>query len=263
MNTEEILTLYDDQERKNSTHPSYRREEAGPVVRHVSKDPSRLSFIIYTDLNEDNADKAIREQIDWYQTEVSGYGFEWKTYDHDRPADLKTRLLAQGFAGDEAEALLVIDLLDCPEVYLQPVTTDVRQISDGAQIADVAAIQEQVYGRSFDWLERQLQENIAQEPDFWSIYIAYVDGVAACAAWTSFPSGSSFAGLWGGATLSQYRRRGLYTAVVAARAQEALDRGYRFLMVDAGEMSRPILEKRGFKLLTHTTPFTWTSERGN
>jgi len=257
MKSSEILDLYDEQERKKSVHPLYKREESGQVVRHVSLDPSRLSFIIYSDLTASNADRIIQEQIAWYENDVNGGGLEWKSFDHDAPADLKERLRAQGFEEDEVEALLVIDLQNCPEVYLQPVMADVRRITDGAQMAVVAAIQEAVYGQKFDWLERQLRENIVAQPDFWGVYIAYVDGVAACAAWISYPPGSAFAGLWGGATLPEYRKMGLYTAVVATRAQEAIERGYRFLTVDAGDMSRPILEKRGFQLLTYTTPFTW------
>jgi len=257
MDIVEILALYDEEERRLSEHPSYRREVAGQVVRHVNRDPNRLSFITYSDLSVENADEVIREQIRWYEDEVKGYGFEWKTYDHDQPADLKERLKAQGFEEDEAEALLYIDLQDCPEVYLQPVMADVRRIRDGEQAAVVAAVQEEVYGQSFDWLQRELEENLSNYPEFWSVYIAYVDDVPACAAWASFPAGSTFAGLWGGATLPQYRKMGLYTAIVAVRAQEALRRGYRFMTVDAGPMSRPILEKRGFQLLMFTTPFTW------
>lgn len=260
VNTDEILALYDEQERKNSEHPSYQREVSGSVVRHVSRDPKRLSFITFSNLSADNADQVMREQIKWYEEEIKGYGFEWKTYEHDQPADLKERLRAKGFEEDEVEALLVIDLQDCPEVYLQPVTADVRRITDETQIADVAAVQEMVYGHKFDWLERELRETLTDYPDFWGIYIAYVDDVPACSAWASFPTGSTFAGLWGGATLPQFRKMGLYTAVVAARAQEAVRRGYRFLTVDAGPMSRPILEKRGFQLLTYTTPFTWKSK---
>lgn len=257
MNRSEILSLYDEQERKNSVHPLYRREEIGHVVRHVSHDSSRISFIIYSDITAENADQVIQEQIDWYNEEVTGYGLEWKTFDHDVPPDLKRRLKAHGFEEDEVEALLLIDLQDPPPVYLQPVTADVRRMTEPVQMKEAAAIQEKVYGESFDWLERELRENITVQPDFWSVYIAYVDNVPACAAWTTFPQGSTFAGLWGGATLPEYRKMGLYTAVVATRAQEAIKRGYRFLTVDAGEMSRPILEKRGFQLLTHTTPFTW------
>lgn len=257
MNKNEVLRLYDEQERRSSVHPSYRRETAVGIVRHVHPDPARLSFIIYTDLTAANADQIIQVQMDWYKAEVNGAGLEWKTYDHDTPPDLQQRLKAHGFVPEEREALLVLDLEDCPDVYLQPVTADVRPAVTEAQFREIAALQTAVYQENFDWLAQQLSANAADQPDYWGIYTVYVDNVPACAAWVSFPPNSQFAGLWGGATRPEYRRMGLYTAVVATRAQEALRRGYRFLTVDASDMSRPILEKRGFRLLTYTTPFTW------
>lgn len=257
MNKDEILQLYDAQERQNSAQPSYRRETAPGVVRHVCTDPSRSSFIIYSDLTAANADSIIREQLRWYEEQVNGVGLEWKTYDHDTPPDLQQRLAAHGFVAGEREALLILDLEDCPDVYLQPVQADVRRITTVEGFREVAEIQAAVYGENFNWLTKQLSENVAKQPDDWGVYTAYVDGVPACAAWISFPPNNQFAGLWGGATRAEYRKMGLYTALVAARAQEALRRGYRFLTVDASPMSRPILEKRGFQFLTHTTPFTW------
>lgn len=261
MDTTEVLNLYDEQERKSSTHPSYRREVAEGVVRHVNDDPSRLSFILYSALTADSADRIIQEQINWYHQQVNGAGLEWKTYDHDQPPDLPERLVAHGFVPEEREALLILDLEDCPSIYLRPALPEdeieVRRLTDPEQFRQVASIQAAVYGENFDWLEKQLRENVGVQPDYWAIYVAYVEEMPACAAWVSFPPGSQFAGLWGGATRAEYRRRGLYTAVVAARAQEAIRRGYRFLTVDASDMSRPILEKRGFQLLTHTTPFLW------
>lgn len=256
MNREEILALYNLQERKNSEHPSYVRQAVDGVVRSVSKNPARLSFVIYSELTAETADAAIEDQMDFFAASGS-YGFEWKTYAHDLPPDLPQRLLAHGLEGEEEEALLVMDLQNCPEVFLQPVAADVRRVTDLASFKEIAAIQKQVWGEDFGWLETQLVENLAVQPDYWSIYIAYVNNEPACAAWVSFPKGSQFAGLWGGSTVGKYRKMGLYTAVVATRAQEAIQRGYRFLTVDASQMSRPILEKRGFQLLTHTTPYTW------
>jgi low temperature requirement protein LtrA len=62
-------------------------------------------------------------------------------------------------------------------------------------------------------------------------------------------------GLYGGATLPEYRGRGLYRATVAKRAALARERGYRYLQVDALPTSRPILERTGFVQLTTTTPY--------
>jgi predicted acetyltransferase len=60
--------------------------------------------------------------------------------------------------------------------------------------------------------------------------------------------------MWGGATLATHRGKGYYTALVAARLQEAMQRGARFLFIDASPMSRPILERRGFVFLGFSKP---------
>ena len=92
-------------------------------------------------------------------------------------------------------------------------------------------------------------------------YMAYADGVPACAAWIRFHPGTQFASLWGGSTLPAYRRRGLYTAVLSVRAQEARRRGYRFLTIDASPMSRPIVAKHGFQVLTFAHACNWHVKR--
>lgn len=94
-------------------------------------------------------------------------------------------------------------------------------------------------------------------PDHLSVYVAYVNAIPAACGWIRFPQASAFASLWGGSTLPELRKRGLYTALLAARVQEAIRRGAPYLTVDAGHMSRPILEKRGFRLLTYATACTW------
>jgi GNAT superfamily N-acetyltransferase len=83
-----------------------------------------------------------------------------------------------------------------------------------------------------------------------SIYTAYVGPQPACSGWTYFHPGSEFGSLWGGSTIPSQRGKGLYTALLAARVTEALQRGVRYLSVDAGEMSRPIVERYGFTNLT-------------
>ena len=69
------------------------------------------------------------------------------------------------------------------------------------------------------------------------------------------PPGTNFASLWGGGTVPGWRRRGIYRALVAYRAQIAAARGYRYLYVDALPTSRPILGGLGFTALACTTPY--------
>ena len=70
--------------------------------------------------------------------------------------------------------------------------------------------------------------------------------------------GTDFAGIWGGSTLPDYRGRGIYRALVAARASSAVERGIRFIHSDCTDMSRPILERSGLQAVTTTTPYVWT-----
>jgi GNAT superfamily N-acetyltransferase len=94
-------------------------------------------------------------------------------------------------------------------------------------------------------------------PETLSVYLASVGETPAACGWIRFRPGGAFAGLWGGATIPELRHRGIYTALVGARLDEARRRGVRYVTVDAGQMSRPILEKLGFQLLTHATACTW------
>jgi GNAT superfamily N-acetyltransferase len=78
-----------------------------------------------------------------------------------------------------------------------------------------------------------------------SHYLAYVDGEPAGFGRVCFtPAGGL---LMGGSVLPQFRGRGVYTALVHARWDEAVERGTPRLVVGAGEMSAPILERLGFE----------------
>ncbi len=72
-----------------------------------------------------------------------------------------------------------------------------------------------------------------------------------------FTQGGDFAGLWGGSTALEWRRRGIYGAICAAHAERAQARRVSYLQVDASAESAAILKRRGFIGLTTTTPYLW------
>jgi hypothetical protein len=253
MDDDTLRALYDRALRQNIRYGHTRREVVNGVIRHVTE-PPRLNFVLYSDLTEGNADAAIAEQVAHFR--ALGQPFEWKVYDHDRPADLRERLLRHGFVADEPDTIMVLDLQEAPEPLLQPVEADVRRLTSPEQLDDLVSILEGVYENSFDWVYPQLGGDMAR-PDYLSIYVAYVNGVPASTAWIYFYPNSQFAGLWGGSTLAFYRRLGLYSALLAVRVQEALQRGVRFLTIDASEMSRPIVSRHGFRLLARAHGCQW------
>ena len=90
--------------------------------------------------------------------------------------------------------------------------------------------------------------------EFW---VAEVDGRVISAGRLTRVAGTEFAGLWGGATLPEWRGRGVYRALTAARARSAIAHGVRYLHSDCSPMSRPILERSGLVAVTTTTPYNW------
>jgi hypothetical protein len=255
MNKSQMILLYDQDQRIDIEYPSVRREVTPNVVRYIDTSGTGGGAVVYSQLNETNVDDVIREQVSFFES--IGQDFEWKVYDYDQPPDLKERLESYGFIAEEAEAIMVLDLEEAPELLWQPVSTDVQRITDPEKLSDVLAIQEQVWGEDFSSLGHYLREALCNYPEQMSVYVAYIDERPASAAWIYFPKNSQFASLWGGATLSGFRKRGLYTALLAVRAQEAKARQVRYLTVDASPMSRPILEKFGFEMIAYSYPCKW------
>jgi hypothetical protein len=257
MKTSDILVLYDQQQRIDIEFPDMRKDVLPHVIRFVRPAPG-MSFVLHSRLTESTADAAIQEQVDYFKH--AGQRFSWKVYAYDTPPDLADRLLAHGFEPvlepDDPGAVMVLDLHAAPTALLEPVTADVRRLAVRDQLQDVIRVEEKVWGGNFDWIKSRLGNHM-QIPDYLSVYVAYVEGQPACSAWIYYHLNSQFASLFGGSTLPEYRQRGLYTAVLAARAQEAIQRGYRFLVIEASLMSRPIVAKHGFQLLTYALDYEW------
>jgi GNAT superfamily N-acetyltransferase len=256
MNKSQMIALYDQDQRKDVEYPGMRREIAPNIVRHIDTSDFGKGIISYSQLlDEANADDTIREQVSYF--EIIGQDFEWKLYDYDRPSDLKERLGAYGFIVEEAEAIVVLDLEDAPETFWQPVRHNIQQIISPEKLVDVRSVEQQVWNEDSSWVLHFLGDALRHYPEQMSVYVAYIDEQPASAAWIYFPKHSQFASLWGGATVSRFRKQGLFTALLAARAQEAKARQVRYLTVDAMPTSRPILEKLGFEMMAYSYPCHW------
>ena len=132
---------------------------------------------------------------------------------------------------------------------------------EAADWEGIRSLHETVWNEDATGLVREVSAERAADPSAMSVHLAVAaDGAVVCAAWSRFHAGTDFASLWGGSTLPAYRRRGIYKALVARRAAEAAERGFRYLQVDASDDSRPILERLGLHRLTSTTPYMWHPE---
>ena len=119
-----------------------------------------------------------------------------------------------------------------------------------------------VWGADYGWVAEDLDGRLASDPENLVVFMAEAAGVVVSAAWLEINPGTDFAGLWGGSTLQAWRGRGIYKALVAARARVAAARGVKYLQVDASADSEPILQRLGFRAITTTRPFVWTPPGG-
>jgi len=184
--------------------------------------------------------------------------FEWKVYELDQPSNLKSLLEAEGFAADEPEVFMLYPLQTTVETRVRnlPAGIEVRSISDTTQLPDVLRVQELIWGRRFDWLHEKLAASLLQ-PEAMSMFCAYADGQPIATGWTDYPPGSRFPELHGGAVLPEWRGRGVYSALFQVRFEEARQRGFEWMAVDASPMSHPILSAIGFVPVCMTWPLRY------
>ncbi len=260
MQIDELRALYDQDQRRYVQYPDTRREVTAEVVRNIQTVGRGRGWVIWSRLTAETADRVIDEQLARFRD--LGCEFEWKVFSHDEPADLCDRLAARGFEIEEpAEAVMVLDLQTLPRLLSQPIPQGIRRITGPEEIPAVMTVLAQVWNEDYTPLGEELAHEMRHTPDALSVYAAFVDGQPVSVAWSRFTPNSEFAGLWGGSTLPQYRKQGLYSGLLAVRAREALARGRRFLTVDASPMSRPILERFGFVTIAMATACVWHPAR--
>ncbi|CAM5718323.1 GNAT family N-acetyltransferase [Streptomyces canus] len=251
-----VLALFDRDMREGAQPdgPGARVERVGGVVRQVAAEHG-WNGVVWSDLDESSADKAIAEQIAYY----TGLGreFEWKLYGHDLPFDLGQRLRAAGFTAEPEETLMIAEVADLTLDVEPPEGIRFLPVTDRAGVDLVADVHEKAFGTDSSRLRHQLLARLQDDPDTVVAVVALAGDVPVSAARMELVPGTRFAGLWGGGTVESWRGRGIYRALVAHRARAAVERGYRYLQVDALATSRPILERLGFEPLTITQPHVY------
>lgn len=266
MNRTEALAAYNEQVRKSTkpdgtgaTFETATFESGASVVRRLAPPGQDGSGVFWSSLDADSADEVIAAQVQFFASR--GEEFEWKLYSYDEPGDLAARLAAAGFIPDEPESLMVAAIAEISDALRSaelPPGVRLERANDEAGVARLARVGELVFGRDRSDLRNSLLAQLADAPETIDIVIAMAGDEPVCSARTEFLPGTEFAGLWGGGTLPQWRRRGIYRALVRYRAELAAQRGYRYLTVDASDLSRPILERIGFECLAVTTPYNWS-----
>jgi hypothetical protein len=204
--------------------PGLTYERRGSVLRVVGQHRGFIDTPRDVGAQGEALDSLINEQRDFFAQR--GEAVEGKTRGHDEPPDLPVRLLAAGFVPEERETV-VIGLAE--QMAVEPVLPNgvtVRQVHEPGDFARIAAMESEVWDDDFSWMAQDLQSRVQAAPHEIVVLVAETDGRVISAAWLVFKPGTDFAGLWGGPTLREWRRHGIYRALVARRAQLACARGF-------------------------------------
>jgi GNAT superfamily N-acetyltransferase len=253
-----MLAAFDAQARAEPPNPptGVRHEQDGPVLRVVGQVRGFISAPPDTGLRGAALDALIARQRDYFA--ARGEAVEWKIYGHDQPPDLAARLRAAGFAAEVPETVLVAPAARIAADPVLPGGVVLRRVTAEADMRRIADMESAVWETDRDWTGEHLIREIAAAPADFVVLTAEAGTRVVAAGWITFRPGTEFAGLWGGATLREWRGRGIYRALVARRAELAAARGVPYLQVDASSDSAPILRRLGFQALTTTTPYVWT-----
>ena len=250
MQSLEIFQLYRT-EHAAASYPGFKVERLRNLSRHVAADEKAEGMVTFTEIVAEEAGAAIDEQIAYF--ERLGQAFEWKVYDFDSPPNLKTLLEQRGFAARDTEAFLALETREWNSRGREVPGIRIEKVTEVSQLRDFVAAETAVWEQDVSWHVEQYATALAADPQGLSIYCAYEGNTPVGTGRVSFPAGS-FANLNGGGVVSRMRGRGIFSALLSVRIDEARARGYPWVAVDAAPMSRPILLRKGFQHVCWTYP---------
>jgi Acetyltransferase (GNAT) family len=185
---------------------------------------------------------------------VSERGRSWLTWwltESTTPTDLEERLLAMGM---ERAAMPIQEpfyaamaLIHSPGAQRHDVQARLVETFEDFQAAN------EIFWEAFEMTEEQRQTQREVLPFLFELhrqrisatYLCSLEGKPVASATAVFTEAAVL--LLGGAVLPEARGRGCYRALVQARWEDAVARGTPALVVQAGAMSQPILERLGFQ----------------
>lgn len=234
-------------------------EALGPLRLVVF--PGARGFVTYRDLgglDEAGLRELVPRALARFRDDAAIATVEWKTRGHDHAPGLDAILRANGFVPEETESIMLGEARALAVDVPLPAGVTLGRITAEADVRAMSAMQDEVFG---DQVSSDHADAILHRlglDDGMELWVARADGRIVSAGRLEPVAGSDFAGLWGGSTVPEWRGRGIYRALTAARARSALAAGRTLMHSDSTDFSRPILERSGLVACSTTTPYAWT-----
>jgi predicted N-acetyltransferase YhbS len=258
--TSRLLQAYDEQLRTDAETPS------AISVTHLG--PLRLvtflggrGFVTYRDLggaDEPQVRKLVADAIAHFRADGGITKVEWKTRGHDHAPGLHDALLEHGFVPEDPESIMIGEAEALAADVPLPDGVTLRQVTEEPDVRAMCAMQDEVFGAPVSDETANAILRRQALGDGMELWVAEAEGQIVTAGRLEPVPDTEVAGIWGGSTRPEWRGRGIYRALTAARARSALALGKTLIHSDSTEYSRPILERYGFVKVSTTTPYVWS-----
>jgi predicted N-acetyltransferase YhbS len=235
-------------------------EREGYVLKNNDVSPYPLfGLVLRQRLEPEAVPGAVDGARAWFR-ERGRARFAWAVADTATPADLADRLLDLGLEPNEGEPVFAGMVLEheppgTPRVEVRRVETFEEQVAADEVAMDSFGLTEEEKaparkGRRERW-ERAREDRRGDD------FIALLDGRVVGSAGVNYNDVGLYLG--GGNVAPAARGKGVYRALVRARWDLAVARGTPALVTQAGKMSRPILERLGFRTVCEIRGFVDSS----
>jgi hypothetical protein len=254
-----LLAAYDAQLRTDAETPNASTVTRLGPLRLVTF-PGGRGFITYQNLGmitRHVVQRLVPEALRYFQSDPSIDQIEWKTRGHDQAPGLHEALLRNRFIPDEAESIMVGYASALAVNVPLPAGVTVRKVTEETDVRAMSAMQDEVFG---DTISEETANALLYRlslADGMELWVGEASGEIVTAGRLEPVQDSDFAGIWGGATRTEWRGRGIYRAMTAARARSAITLGKTLIHSDSTNYSRPILERSGLTAVSTTTPYHW------
>jgi hypothetical protein len=173
---------------------------------------------------------------------------QWEVGSGAEPEGLVDLLLARGLAPDSDPYAVALVLTEPPPGAAPGLTA--RAVETFEEYTAANEVQWDAFGST----EQEIAEGRELLPGRWRdsptvMHAVWLDGEIVSAGTSAATEHGLL--LYGGATVPRARGRGAYRALLRARWDEAVSRRTPALITQGGSMSRPILERAGFRRVGH------------
>jgi ribosomal protein S18 acetylase RimI-like enzyme len=259
-----LLAVYDHHLRTDAETPSATAVTRLGPLRLVTF-PAGRGFVTYRDLGGADSTaiaRLVRGALEHFRSDADITRIEWKTRGHDHAPGLHAALVDNGFVPDDPESIMMGEAAALAVDVSLSVGVVLRQVTAEADVRAMCAMQDVAFGQPVDHAAADAVLRRLATGDGMQLWVAEVAGCVVSAGRLEPVAGTDVAGIWGGATRPEWRGRGIYRALTAARARSALRMGKTLIHSDSTEYSRPILERSGLVKVSTTTPYYWKRGEG-